>query len=138
MTEEQTLLPVIDISPLLINDSNDSNQQETASQIHQACRDWGFFYIKNHGVPMKLQGELIELSRAFFSQPLETKMQIAMSKGGRAWRGYFPVGNELTSGKPDGKEGLYFGTEINNDNHYMDVINFHLLVMIKMNVVILY
>jgi isopenicillin N synthase-like dioxygenase len=117
MTEEQTLLPVIDISPLLINDSNDSNQQETASQIHQACRDWGFFYIKNHGVPMKLQGELIELSRAFFSQPLETKMQIAMSKGGRAWRGYFPVGNELTSGKPDGKEGLYFGTEINNDNH---------------------
>ena len=44
-------------------------------------------------------------------------MQLAMSKSGRAWRGYFPVGNELTSGKPDGKEGLYFGTEIDDDNH---------------------
>ncbi|HEY0301255.1 MAG TPA: 2OG-Fe(II) oxygenase family protein, partial [Rhizomicrobium sp.] len=28
------------------------------------------------------------------------------------WRGYFPVGGELTSGKPDRKEGLYFGSEL--------------------------
>jgi len=33
-----------------------------------------------------------------------------MERGGRAWRGYFQVGDELTSGKPDLKEGLYFGT----------------------------
>jgi isopenicillin N synthase-like dioxygenase len=117
MTEEQTSLPIIDVSPLLITNSTVSSQQETAEQIHQACRDWGFFYVKNHGVSMKLQEKLLELSRAFFAQPLENKMQIAMSKGGRAWRGYFPVGNELTSGKPDGKEGLYLGTEINDDNH---------------------
>ena len=36
----------------------------------------------------------------------------AWSCGGRAWRGYFPVGGELTSGKPDLKEGLYFGAEL--------------------------
>jgi isopenicillin N synthase-like dioxygenase len=117
MVEEQTSLPIIDVSTLLSNNSNDSSQQGAALQIHQACRDWGFFYIKNHGVPMKLQEELIELSRAFFAQPLENKMEIAMSKGGRAWRGFFPVGNELTSGKPDGKEGIYFGSEIDDDNH---------------------
>ena len=117
MVEEQTSLPIIDVSTLLGNDSTDSSQQAAALQIHQACRDWGFFYVKNHGVPMKLQEELIELSRAFFAQPLENKMEIAMSKGGRAWRGYFPVGNELTSGKPDGKEGIYFGSEIDDDNH---------------------
>src|SRR5581483_10487757 len=35
-----------------------------------------------------------------------------MAKGGRAWRGYFPVGGELTSGRPDLKEGLYLGTEL--------------------------
>ena len=28
-----------------------------------------------------------------------------MARGGRAWRGYFPVGGELTSGRPDRKEG---------------------------------
>ena len=43
-------------------------------------------------------------------------MQIAMSRGGRAWRGYFPVGSELTSGKPDRKEGIYFGSELPADH----------------------
>jgi isopenicillin N synthase-like dioxygenase len=39
-------------------------------------------------------------------------MRIEMSRGGKAWRGYFRVGDELTSGKPDQKEGLYFGAEL--------------------------
>lgn len=117
MTETQTSLPIIDVSPLLIEDSSDKSQEDVALQIHQACRDWGFFYVKNHGVPIELQERLVELSRVFFAQPLEEKMKIPMSKGGRAWRGYFPVGNELTSGKPDGKEGLYLGTEITDENH---------------------
>ena len=39
-----------------------------------------------------------------------------MEKGGIAWRGYFPVGGELTSGLPDLKEGLYFGEELPDDD----------------------
>ena len=39
-----------------------------------------------------------------------------MARGGRAWRGYFPVGGELTSGQPDLKEGLYFGAELPGDD----------------------
>ncbi len=39
-------------------------------------------------------------------------MEIALARGGRAWRGYFPVGEELTSGVPDLKEGLYFGEDL--------------------------
>ena len=35
-----------------------------------------------------------------------------MELGGPAWRGYFAVGDELTSGKPDQKEGIYFGSEL--------------------------
>jgi isopenicillin N synthase-like dioxygenase len=35
-----------------------------------------------------------------------------MSRAGRAWRGWFPLGGELTSGVPDAKEGLYFGSEL--------------------------
>jgi isopenicillin N synthase-like dioxygenase len=34
-----------------------------------------------------------------------------MARGGIAWRGWFPVGGELTSGVPDRKEGIYFGEE---------------------------
>ena len=34
-----------------------------------------------------------------------------MARGGRAWRGWFPLAGELTSGVPDRKEGIYFGAE---------------------------
>jgi len=41
--------------------------------------------------------------------PEKEKRAIDMSKGGKAWRGFFSVGEELTSGKKDQKEGLYLG-----------------------------
>jgi isopenicillin N synthase-like dioxygenase len=41
------------------------------------------------------------LAREFFNLPEEEKAKIQMSLGGAAWRGWFPVGGELTSGKPD-------------------------------------
>ena len=72
----------------------------------------GFFYVFGHGVDESLQRRLEEFSRAFFAMDLDGKMKIRMALGGRAWRGYFPVGGELTSGKPDVKEGLYFGAEL--------------------------
>jgi isopenicillin N synthase-like dioxygenase len=59
---------------------------------------------------------LEDVSREFFAQQLETKLAIRMSRGGKAWRGYFPVGGELTSGKPDYKEGIYFGAELADDH----------------------
>jgi isopenicillin N synthase-like dioxygenase len=34
-----------------------------------------------------------------------------MARAGSAWRGWFPLGGELTSGAPDRKEGIYFGVE---------------------------
>ena len=37
-----------------------------------------------------------------------------MEKGGSAWRGYFSVGEELTSSQPDMKQGIYFGTEMDD------------------------
>ena len=39
-----------------------------------------------------------------------------MRHGGRAWRGWFPLRGELTSGVPDQKEGLYFGEELGADD----------------------
>ena len=39
-----------------------------------------------------------------------------MASGGAAWRGWFPLDGELTSGRPDHKEGIYFGTELGPDH----------------------
>jgi isopenicillin N synthase-like dioxygenase len=84
--------------------------------VATACRASGFFYVTGHGVPDRLLAELAAASRAFFALPAPAKLEIAMERGGRAWRGYFPVGAELTSGRPDLKEGLYFGTELAADD----------------------
>jgi len=59
---------------------------------------------------------MIALTEKFFALPLDQKIAIAMAHGGRAWRGYFPVDGELTSGRPDRKEGIYFGTELGPDD----------------------
>src|SRR5689334_16662283 len=102
-------IPVINIRALL---SKTEDHHQVAAAIGNACRDYGFFYIVAHGIDEDLQRRLEEASRQFFAQDLETKLGISMSRGGRAWRGYFPVRGELTSGRPDLKEGVYFGAEL--------------------------
>jgi isopenicillin N synthase-like dioxygenase len=119
--EAPAALPVIDVSPLAGGGPAAPTATATATaavaeQIQTACRDRGFFYVTGHGVPAGLQAELADASAEFFALPLAGKMEIAMECGGRAWRGYFPVGGELTSGRPDLKEGLYFGTELPADD----------------------
>jgi isopenicillin N synthase-like dioxygenase len=106
-------VPIIDVSDLA---AGGPGQGEVASRLGQACRESGFFYLVGHGVDEGLQTRLRDLSREFFAQDVETKMRIRMALGGRAWRGYFRVGDELTSGRPDQKEGLYFGAELPEDH----------------------
>lgn len=106
-------VPVIDVAPL-VNHAPD--RARAAAEIGAACRECGFFYVVGHGVNESLCQKLERLSRQFFALSEPQKMQIAMARGGRAWRGYFPVGNELTSGKPDQKEGIYFGSELADDH----------------------
>jgi len=101
-------LPVIDVAPLL----SGGDASATAAAIGGACRDLGFFYAAGHAIRADTLSALDAASRAFFALPEAEKMKIAMARGGRAWRGYFPVGGELTSGKPDKKQGLYFGEEL--------------------------
>ncbi|MEV4547226.1 isopenicillin N synthase family dioxygenase [Nonomuraea wenchangensis] len=102
-------LPVVDIAPLLGED--EAGKAAVAAAIGAACRDNGFFYVTGHGVPAGLIADLDAAARRFFALPEPVKNEIAMDRGGRAWRGFFPVGGELTSGRPDLKEGVYFGAE---------------------------
>lgn len=106
-------LPIVDVSPLV---EGASGVDEVADVIGRACRGHGFFYVAGHGVSAALQARLEELSRRFFALPVDEKLRIRMELAGRAWRGYFPVGQELTSGLPDQKEGLYFGAELEPDD----------------------
>ena len=106
-------LPVIDLSRL---DEGTEGVAVVARAIDDACQRVGFFSVVGHGIDPGLRERLDELARAFFALPEEHKAQVAMERGGRAWRGWFPLGGELTSGVPDHKEGLYFGTELDGDD----------------------
>ena len=100
-------LPLIDLR---------GDHDEVAAEIDRACRTYGFFRITGHGVAPGRLIELDRLAREVFDRPAEEKAAIAMERGGSAWRGWFPLDGELTSGVPDHKEGIYFGTELGPDD----------------------
>lgn len=105
-------LPVIDVSELLEGRAG----ARAAAQIGAACRDTGFFYAVGHGVAAETLTRLSDASWRFFALPEAEKRKVEMARGGRAWRGWFPLGGELTSGKPDLKEGYYFGEELGEED----------------------
>jgi isopenicillin N synthase-like dioxygenase len=106
-------VPEIDIRSLR---AGGREAMATALALDAACRDVGFFSVVGHGVDPALQDRLDTLARQFFSLPTAEKQEIEMARAGRAWRGWFPVGAELTDGVPDDKEGLYFGTDLPSDH----------------------
>ena len=106
-------LPLIDVSPLI---NGGSGVSACAREIDRACRESGFFRITGHGVSSELQMLMDDLSRKFFDQPEAEKAKCAMPLAGTAWRWWFGVGGELTSGVPDRKEGLYIGEELPSDD----------------------
>jgi isopenicillin N synthase-like dioxygenase len=108
-----TAIPIVDMAPL---QGSEADRDAVAAAIDVACRETGFFYVVGHDVPADLVGRVDGLAREFFARPDDEKSAIAMAHGGRAWRGWFPLGGELTSGVADRKEGIYFGEELGADD----------------------
>ena len=102
-------LPIVDVGAF---SEGRAGCAAAARELEKACREFGFFYAAGHGVGAETVYTLKEASARFFALPAARKMEIPLARGGRAWRGYFPVGGELTSGVPDLKEGLYFGEDL--------------------------
>ncbi|MDX6717705.1 MAG: hypothetical protein QOH30_4263, partial [Baekduia sp.] len=125
------MLPIIDLT-----------SSAAAKEIDISCREFGFFAISNHGVSDQLRRDLIAASIQFFAGDANEKKVVSLSHGGSAWRGWFPLGGELTSGVPDLKEGYYFGRELPPDPRPMhgpniwpaDPANLRLLVTEWMHV----
>jgi isopenicillin N synthase-like dioxygenase len=108
---------LIDITPLGHDpELHTAGARDVARQIDDACRSLGFFRVTGHGIPTELINRLRTESMSFFDQPDEIKGELAMAHAGSAWRGWFPVGGEITSGRPDRKEGLYVGEEHSSDH----------------------
>ncbi|MDP2292028.1 MAG: 2OG-Fe(II) oxygenase family protein [Actinomycetota bacterium] len=101
----------------------DPADPDASSRIDAACRDVGFFAVPLGAALGEQRDELIGLAAEFFALPEAEKATVSMAVGGPAWRGWFPLGGELTSGVPDRKEGYYFGAELPPDPRPMHGAN---------------
>ena len=96
----------------------DLSSPSAAFELDGACRHAGFFLLAN-AIDRPLLDRLDAASRATFALPTPAKAHMSMAAAGAEWRGWFPLGGELTSGRPDLKEGLYFGSDGEPDGRLM-------------------
>lgn len=114
-SEAPLRLPLIDIGGLRSDDLD--AQQAVAEQLRQACRQRGFFYIRNHGIDLALIEETFAASQRFFDQPMADKLAVDKTLS-PCNRGYEPLrAQTLESGAPpDLKESFYIGAEVAADD----------------------
>ncbi|KAI5405602.1 2-oxoglutarate-dependent dioxygenase 19 [Lathyrus oleraceus] len=66
-------IPVIDFSLLTSDDSQ--IHAKAVHELAEACAEWGFFMLINHGVPESLMEELMKKSQEFHDLPVEEKKE---------------------------------------------------------------
>lgn len=114
--EAVTELPVIDVSPLVENGSDEAKAR-TAGEIREALINSGFFYMTNYGISEDEMREARERCLRFFhlSQEAKAKAQCRDIMGPRGWH---PIGDEkITPGfEGDFKEYYDFGLDLADES----------------------
>lgn len=91
-------LPVIDVAPLVAAPGTISSAERhrVGEQLHHACKDVGFFYIRN-GMDGAVADDVRLQARRWFALPEATKKEILLSPESH-YRGYQPLGVNVTQG----------------------------------------
>jgi isopenicillin N synthase-like dioxygenase len=113
-------IPVIDLAASF---GGDPTAFDAAAQaIHRACREMGFFYVANHGVPQPLVDDTFAWSKRFFDLPYADRLALHM-KNSLSASGYDPGGQQLDSqdagaekAPPDLKESFAFGMDLPDEH----------------------
>ncbi|KAI4357400.1 hypothetical protein L6164_001349 [Bauhinia variegata] len=72
-------VPVIDLSKLLSEDE-DLHEHEL-QKLDDACKEWGFFQLLNHGVSLSLVESVKNGVQEFFNLPMEEKKEFSQKAG---------------------------------------------------------
>lgn len=106
-------IPVIDVSGL--GSPDPAAQRAVAAQMRAAAERIGFFYVRDHGVPLDLMDKVFETSKAFFALPPETKAKVTINERHRGW---LAVGQAkmYAGAKIDLKESYLWGLELGLDD----------------------
>ena len=102
-------IPIIDLQ--LFQSDNPAEKEKVVSQIHEACKTYGVFYLINYGID---ETKMLQYMKAFFDLSSEEKNNIKISKDGIA-RGYIGMGEESGSDALEVKEAFSYGYQWNNN-----------------------
>jgi isopenicillin N synthase-like dioxygenase len=104
-------IPVIDVARLLAG--GPQGAAAVAAEVGRACRDIGFFYVGNHGIPESLIADVFSQARQFFAAPAALKEAVRYT-GTSGNRGHVPLEGETLdpSTQPDLKECFNIGLEL--------------------------
>lgn len=72
-SESDDLLPIIDFSSIISSDPH--RRSKVNHELSQACQDWGFFMLINHGIPEKLMKDAMSACNEFFNMEEEEKRE---------------------------------------------------------------
>ncbi|CAK9148383.1 unnamed protein product [Ilex paraguariensis] len=73
LVDESLQIPVIDMGKLV---SDQFGYDDELAKLHQACKEWGFFQLINHGASEAIE-KMKVVTEEFFELPLEEKMTCA-------------------------------------------------------------
>lgn len=108
------MLGIIDLDGLKSRDP--TAIARIGAALGRACRDTGFFYVKNHGVPAALLSGIFERARAFFAAPWGEKDALSISRN-KHNRGYAGLASEsLDQVHADNKEAFNVGLDLSPDD----------------------
>lgn len=101
-------IPVIDFSG--VREGRDADLKRVAKEIWDACTDYGFFYVKNHGIPQDKIDGVVKAAADFFALPEGEKRQ----SNAVNHRGYIGMGDAKMKGatRSDFKESYVVGLEL--------------------------
>jgi len=94
------------------------NKTAFVGALGAACRDSGFFLVKNHPIPCSLIDQVFQQGDAFFALPVETKAKVSILKSSH-FRGWGKSGDEsLDETRPevDSKETFNIGFDLAEDD----------------------
>lgn len=73
-TSKFSSIPVINLQGIT-NKTSSLHHVEVVDQIRSACKEWGFFQVINHGIPVDFLDEMISGIQRFHEQDVEVRKQ---------------------------------------------------------------
>jgi isopenicillin N synthase-like dioxygenase len=99
-TTKTPQLPILSLSSLT------ANTPSALTALNDACSKIGFFYLRDHGIPLSTLNHILDLSRSFFLAASPAEKAALGRRAPDNARGYQQLGENVTQGRPDSHEAV--------------------------------